>query len=62
MDEAQEAAKDAGAKCSEATLDGKYLFAYDGVQMRERMVRNTICSSPPMAVCSRSSRPIPRGL
>ncbi len=35
MDE-QEAAKDkdAGAKCSEAMLAGKYLFAYDGVQIR----------------------------
>ena len=35
MDE-QEAAKDkdAEAKCSEATLEGKYLFAYEGVQIR----------------------------
>jgi hypothetical protein len=25
---------DAGAKCSEATLDGRYLFAYDGVEVQ----------------------------
>src|SRR5215218_9635413 len=27
--------EDAEAKCSEATLHGRYLFAYDGVEIRE---------------------------
>ncbi len=26
--------KGAGAKCSEATLDGRYIFAYDGVELK----------------------------
>ena len=27
--------EDAGAQCSEATLNGRYLFAYDGVELQE---------------------------
>jgi hypothetical protein len=37
MDEQEAAARDENAvmaKCSEATLEGTYLFAYDGVQIR----------------------------
>ena len=101
----------AGAKCSEATLHGRYLFAYDGVEGKKqaprspwqdnrcltvtehnmaslhltrtgrflvtsdspariasrrivpapslRMADNLICSSPPVAACSRGSIPIP---
>jgi hypothetical protein len=33
-DEAKDEDDDARAKCSEATLEGRYLFAYDGVEVQ----------------------------